>query len=245
MNSKVAIIMPVYNAEKTIIRSISSVLSQTYTNWRLYIIDDCSDDDSAKIINTYLNDGRIIFTKLEKNLGAAEARNVGLKISEEDYISFIDSDDEWLPKKLELQMRVLSGNKGFSLTNYIYQTEDSIKNVSLNRKFNLEDFLKKKKKVCFPTLLFFRVEGLYFENLGHEDFFFIYCLYQYYNNCLIIDELTVRCHDTSGSLSSNKYKSAIWHFNLLKKIYPKNRFRQLYFFSYYIYNGLKFRLSIK
>lgn len=100
MNDLVSIIMPSYGSEKFISKSIDSVLLQTYDNWELIIIDDCSPDESNKIIKEYLSkDSRIKFVKLEKNSGAAVARNKGIEIAKGRFIAFLDSDDLWLPEK--------------------------------------------------------------------------------------------------------------------------------------------------
>lgn len=104
----ISVVLPLYNREKTIERAIRSVLDQTYNNLELIIVDDCSNDKSLDIVSS-INDARIRLIKLKKNGGACKARNRGINESKGDYIAFQDSDDEWLPDKLEIQMSMLNG----------------------------------------------------------------------------------------------------------------------------------------
>ena len=100
----VSIIMPSYNTAKYIGESIRSVQNQTYENWELIIIDDCSTDNSEEILKKYsLEDNRICYLKNEKNSGAAVSRNRGLRKAKGKWIAFLDSDDLWDKEKLEKQ----------------------------------------------------------------------------------------------------------------------------------------------
>ena len=101
----VSIIMPAYNAEKTIRQSIESVLAQTYRDWELIVIDDGSRDDTAQILSDFsLQDARICFSKNEKNSGASYTRNRAISLAKGEWIAFLDSDDLWKPEKLEKQL---------------------------------------------------------------------------------------------------------------------------------------------
>lgn len=92
MSDLVSIIMPSYNTAKFIGDSIESVLNQTYTNWELIIVDDCSTDDTDKIVNNF-KDSRIKYLKNKKNVGAALTRNKALREAGGTWIAFLDSDD--------------------------------------------------------------------------------------------------------------------------------------------------------
>ena len=130
MNDLVSVIMPSYGSEKFISKSIDSVLLQTYDNWELIIIDDCSPDESNKIIKEYLSkDSRIKFVKLEKNSGAAVARNKGIEIAKGRFIAFLDSDDLWLPEKLEKQISFMKDNNlAFTYSSYML-VDETDKNI--------------------------------------------------------------------------------------------------------------------
>lgn len=119
MNELVSIIMPSYNTAKYIAESINSVLAQTYTNWELLIVDDCSTDNTDEIVQPFLSDERIKYFKNEKNSGAAVSRNKALREAKGKWIAFLDSDDLWFPEKLEKQIKFMKKNDyKFSYTDY-------------------------------------------------------------------------------------------------------------------------------
>ena len=107
----VSIIVPVYNSEEYLAETLDSVRRQTYCNWELLLVDDCSTDASAEIIRTYMEkDDRIRYIPLTVNSGAAVARNTGLHASNGRYIAYLDADDLWYPRKLERQLAFLQEN---------------------------------------------------------------------------------------------------------------------------------------
>ena len=120
MRPKLSVIMPVYNAEKFIIKSITSVIEQTIKSWELIIINDASTDSTQKIIDSYTDkDNRIKCFNLEKNSGAAVARNTCIIKATGKFIAFIDSDDIWLPTKSEVQINLMEKHKcDISCTSY-------------------------------------------------------------------------------------------------------------------------------
>lgn len=119
MNELVSIIMPSYNTANYIEASIESVRHQTYENWELIIVDDCSTDNTDEVVRPFLADRRIHYLKNEKNSGAAISRNRALREARGRWIAFLDSDDLWLPEKLEKQVSFMEQNGyHFSYTNY-------------------------------------------------------------------------------------------------------------------------------
>lgn len=110
-SGKISIITPNYNCEKFISQTIDSVLSQTYKNWELIIVDDFSTDISYEIACSYAKkDERIKVIRNEKNSGAAFSRNVALDNATGEYIAFLDSDDLWNERKLEKQIEFMEKN---------------------------------------------------------------------------------------------------------------------------------------
>ncbi|MBR2988532.1 MAG: glycosyltransferase family 2 protein, partial [Clostridia bacterium] len=97
---KVSIIMPTYNSAKFIGESITSVLNQTYTDWELIIVDDCSTDNTEEIVTSF-GDERISYIKNEVNSGAAVSRNRAIDLAQGKWIAFLDSDDLYKSEKLE------------------------------------------------------------------------------------------------------------------------------------------------
>jgi len=116
----VSIITPVYNSEKYLVDNISSVLAQTYKNWELILVDDCSSDTSEIICESFeKNDSRIKYYRLAKNSGAGIARNKAIEMANGKFIAFLDSDDTWYPKKLEKQLNFMKENDyHFTFTDY-------------------------------------------------------------------------------------------------------------------------------
>ena len=118
MNELVSIIMPNYNSAEYLEKTIRSVLAQTYTNWELLFVDDCSTDNSLEIVQAF-QDERIRVFKNEKNSGAAVSRNYALREAKGKWIAFLDSDDLWIPEKLERQIAfMLENDYDFTYTYY-------------------------------------------------------------------------------------------------------------------------------
>ena len=120
---KVTIIIPTYNSSPFIGKAIDSVLAQTYTDYEIILVDDGSTDNTKEILEKYQDNITYI---LQPNQGVAIARNTGIRNSESEYIALLDSDDEWLPEKLELQMRTIEKNNDVGLvhTNDIQISEE-------------------------------------------------------------------------------------------------------------------------
>ena len=121
MNDLVSVIMPSYNAEKYIEAAIKSVQAQTYTNWELIIVDDCSTDKTVDIIRSF-KDTRIRLYVKKKNSGAAESRNKALRETKGKWIAFLDSDDIWHSEKIGRQLAFMKQNGyAFTFTDYRIQ----------------------------------------------------------------------------------------------------------------------------
>lgn len=101
-----------FNSEEFISESINSVMNQSYHNWELLLIDDCSTDKTIEIVNQYIvENNKIKLFKSELNQGAALSRNRGIKAAQGDYIAFLDADDLWKPNKLEIQIAFMETNQ--------------------------------------------------------------------------------------------------------------------------------------
>ena len=117
--SKISIILPNYNSSKYIEETLSSILNQSFKDWRLIIIDDNSNFETKKILEKFKNNKQINIILLNKNKGAGYCRNLGIQISNSEYISFIDSDDTWEAEKLEEQFNFMEKNEyDFTYTQY-------------------------------------------------------------------------------------------------------------------------------
>lgn len=127
MNDLVSIITPTWNCGRFIEEAIRSIQLQTYTNWEMIIADDCSTDNTQKVIEPFLqHDSRIRYIRNEKNSGAAITRNYALREAKGRWIAFLDSDDLWSPNKLERQIKFMEKNKySFSYHDYVEIDENS------------------------------------------------------------------------------------------------------------------------
>lgn len=141
----VSIITPCYNSEKYISDTIQSVLNQTFTDWEWIIVDDCSNDNSVSVINQYKDD-RICLIALDNNVGAASARNIAINKAKGRYITFIDSDDVWLPEFLQTVVNFLINQK----EELVYT---SYKRYDENLQPALNDFIA-EDNITFERLLY-------------------------------------------------------------------------------------------
>lgn len=126
MKPFVSVIMPCYNCEKYIKKTIQSVLNQTYSNFEILIVDDLSTDETVnKIREMQRKDKRIRLIQLSQKGGASIARNKAIQEAKGKYIAFLDGDDMWKPQKLEKQIQFMEDNKiCFSYTDYEYMDEN-------------------------------------------------------------------------------------------------------------------------
>lgn len=108
-SDSVSIVIPTYNRSNLLLKAIKSLQTQTYQDFEIIIVDDCSNDDTEEAVGK-LDDPRIRYIKHETNKGGSEARNTGLKSAKGNFVGFLDSDDQWLPDKLEKQMKLFKHN---------------------------------------------------------------------------------------------------------------------------------------
>ena len=154
----ISIIMPAYNSESTIAPSIDSVRSQTLQDWELIIIDDNSSDNTDKIVRPYLIDERIILINLQQNQGVAAARNTGISESKGKYITFLDSDDLWMPEKLEHQIAFHRKNPDLHMSYTDYEIIGEISESSSSLKKQMKDHNKIKSGV--PRIYYENMIGI-------------------------------------------------------------------------------------
>ena len=237
---KVSIILPTYNRAHIIEKAIQSVLNQTYQDFELIIVDDGSTDNTEEIIKKLQEkDKRIRYIKLETNKGAAAARNEGIKIAHGKYITFQDSDDEWLPEKLEKQMKIFETTPediivytGFWRIDGDEKTYIPDINIS-NREGYIHKELLKGNFVGTPSILLKKETlekvALFDECLQRcQDWDLVIRLSEYYNFKLI-DEPLYTSHILKDSISAN-YEALILAMQIILSKY-----------QYEIYNDHKIR----
>ena len=144
----VSIVMPAYNCEDFIGITLDSVINQTYQNWEVIVVDDCSTDNTAKLVQEYVKkDNRIKYHKLDKNSGAAVARNKAVDLANGKYMAFLDSDDVWFPEKLTKQIGYMEENAyTFTCTSYTKIDEEGEylgRTIGVRKQSDYNDILKK------------------------------------------------------------------------------------------------------
>jgi len=147
---KISVIIPAYNSSDFIERTINSVLRQTFSDWELLVINDCSTDNTAEKIKSFCQkDPRIKYLETEKNSGgSATPKNIGIKNAQGEYVAFLDHDDEWLPEKLEKQLAVFE-NSNIPNLGIVFC---GAKLIDENKK-NFAVVNYKNKKSVFPDML--------------------------------------------------------------------------------------------
>lgn len=161
MEGLVSIVVPVYNAGKYIEKTIRMVQEQTFTNWELILVDDCSQDDGAKKIEPFLSD-KIRLIQKEKNEGAAAARNTGLDHMRGRYLAFLDADDVWRKEKLEKELAFMRKKDcAFCFTAYEFGDEEA---NGTGKVVNVPETLTFKqalpRTVIFTTTVLFDTEKI-------------------------------------------------------------------------------------
>jgi len=239
----VSIITPSYNSELFIDETIKSVLDQIHINWEMIIVDDCSTDNSRDIIEKYIQlDSRIKLIKNNPNLGVAQSRNRAIEEAQGDYIALLDSDDIWLPNKLEKQLELMQKENvlmSFSAYNTINEDGEEIGFFPINEKVTYSDMLKTSSIGTLTTIYNAKKLGkLYFEEIGHEDYVYKLNILKQIDYAQGIKEPLAKYRIVQSSLSRNKIKAALWQWKIYRDIEKIPLFKSIYYFINYTYNGL-------
>lgn len=251
---KVSIITPSYNDEKHIEETIKTVMAQSYANWELIIVDDCSTDGTCKIIEKcQAVDSRIYLKKLNTNSGAAVARNIALEKATGRFIAYLDADDLWNRDKLEKQIWfMLTKDIGFSCVSYGVIDESGKflgKTVEMKDQLNYVGFLTNnliqtvgvmfdttkvdKELLSMPLIRRRQDAATWLQVLRSGEI------------CFGISESLAMYRRTKNSLSSNKLKAALGVWNLYRQIEHLNLIFSVYCFSRYAVLAVWKRIYIR
>ena len=217
----VSIVIPVYNAERFIKETIESVLNQTYTNFEILLIDDCSKDNSRKIIESF-DDKRIVYHLQEKNGGAGVARNTALTMAKGQYIAFLDADDVWEKDKLEKQIAIMNSDVWFTYTGASLIDEDSNmlkKKRKVKKHISYRGLLKNTMIITSSVLIDRNHTGKFLmsEIRSGQDYATWLMLLHKKGVAYGVTEPLCRYRLVSDSLSSNKLKSIKQVYNVQRK----------------------------
>ncbi|MCR5639676.1 MAG: glycosyltransferase, partial [Lachnospiraceae bacterium] len=243
---KVSIIMPAYNAEKYISEAIESVLAQTYNNWELIVVDDCSKDSTAEIIKKMCDyDSRIKFIQHTSNQGVSATRNTALDIATGDFIAFLDADDKWLKNKLEQQLDFMIKND-YVLTYTDYQKFDSNsgtegKTITCPTKMTEKDIYKNTAIACLTVMINRKKVGAFhMPNLSHtEDQITWQEILKRGYIAYGLNEKLSMYRVGNQSLTSNQTSSAKKQWQTYRNYYGFSIPRSTYYFCCYALNALK------
>lgn len=253
-NYLISIITPVYNCEKFLKFTIECVLKQTYDNWELLMVDDCSLDSSADIVKKYAKaDSRIKYIKLKNNSGAAVARNKALHESKGRFIAYLDADDLWKKEKLEKQVKFMLENKyAFTCTDYekLDENGNSLnKIVKIPRKVNYNLFLRNTIIQTVGVMVDAKLTGkkiLEMPNIRRRQDAATWCqLLKNGFDCYECPETLSYYRVVSNSLSSNKFKAIKMNWYWYRKIEKLSLWKTCYCFTGYAFNAVKKRIYIK
>lgn len=250
----VSIITPVFNCEKLIAQTIACVQKQTYKNWELLLVDDCSTDKSAEIIKEFAKeDSRIRYIKLPTNSGAAAARNRALAETNGRFVAYLDADDLWKTEKLEKQICfMLTHGYAFTCTNYekIDEHGKSLnKIVKLPAKITYDLFLRntiiQTVGVMVDTSKTSK-ELLIMPNLRRRQDAATWCqLLKNGFDCYAVPETLSYYRVVKHSLSSNKFKAAKMNWYWYRKIEHLSLLKTCYCFTGYAFNAIKKRIYLQ
>ena len=242
----VSIITPAYNAAAYIAETIESVFAQTYTNWEMLIVNDCSKDNTAEIVQSYAaKDKRIKLINLKQNSGAAIARNAAIQNAKGRYIAFLDSDDLWKKEKLQKQIQFMQQNGyAFTYTSYEHfkETKENIQNqVQIPKSLNYQQALKGNQIGCLTVMLDKKqMLNIHFTTQKHEDYIlWLNILKQGITAYGIQESLALYRTGNSKSISGNKMQSAMWTWKVYRESQRLSVVKSMYYFWFYVVNGLK------
>lgn len=244
MNDLVSIIMPSYNTAKFIQETIESVLAQTYVNWELIIVDDCSTDNTGEIVAPYLSDLRVRYIQNEKNSGAAVSRNRALQEAKGKWIAFLDSDDLWHPQKLKKQIAFMEKNQyHFSYTEYSEIDEDS---TPLGRSVSGPKKITKlgMYNYCWPGCLTVMYDAdmvgiIQIQDIKKNNDYAMWLKVIKKTDCYLLSENLASYRKRGGSISNHSYKTLIkWHYKLFREADGKNRVTSFWLTAWNMFFGI-------
>ena len=248
MNDLVSIITPCYNDEKYIGEAIESVLSQSYQNWELFVVDDCSTDNSAKIIHSYCEkDPRIRYYKTDAPTGSPVVpRNIAIEKANGRLIAFLDSDDVWFPTKLEQQIKLFSDEK----TAVVFSNHEKIN----------EQGERKNRVVIAPQTITYKrllkenairnsagiydtqkVGKVYLQNINYEDFILWLEILKKGFVARNTNTVEILYRIRKKSISDDKIRAAKWTWNIYRNVEKQSLLKSLYcFLNYGVRAGFKY-----
>jgi len=240
----VSIITPLHNASTYIAETINSVISQTYKDWELIVVDDVSEDDSVQVVEKFVEtEPRIKLIKLTENSGAAVARNTAIRAASGRYIAFLDSDDLWLPEKLETQLAFMQQhNYAFSFSAYerIDENGRPLGLVGVPEKISYRQMLKTSVIGCLTAIYDTAFFGKVYMPLirKRQDYGLWLKLLKQAEFAYGIQQSLARYRIRRDSISSNKLNTSTFNWRLYRQVENLSLIASCYYFAHYAVRGV-------
>ena len=231
---KIDIILPNFNSSEYIKETIKSIIDQTFKNWKLIIVDDCSDKKTRTLLKKFSKNKRIKIYWLKKNKGAGYCRNYAIKKSKSPYLAFIDSDDVWKKDKLETQLRFMENNNYlFTYTNY-ETFGKKIKFISPAKEYDFKKFVN-DTSICTSTMIIKRniLKNVEFINSEICEDYFFKCKILKICNAYCLDDYLTKYRIRKNSLQSSSLKNFYWIWKINRE-YNKFNFLENFFSLFFI-----------
>lgn len=250
MNELVSVIMPVYNAEEYVEVAICSVISQSYRNWELLVVDDCSTDASVSIIKSFEeHDKRIHFFQTNSSSGSpVRPRNIAVEAAKGRYIAFLDSDDVWLPNKLEEQLLIFENpDIAVVFSNYEKMTEEGQRSGRIICAPRWTDYKKLLRGNVIGNVTGIydthKVGKVFFQPIHHEDYVLWLSILKQGYVARNTNTVTALYRLRKQSVSSNKWKVLGWQWHIYVHVEHIHFFKSVCLFVCYACKA--FRKALK
>ncbi len=244
MRPSISIITPSYNSSIFILKTLKSVTSQSFDNWEMIIVDDCSTDNSIEVIQPFAEcDSRIKLIQLTENSGAAVARNKAIEAATGRFIAFLDSDDLWMPNKLEKQVQfMLDQDIAFSFSAYekIDETGNVFGTVGVPKKTGYHDLLKTCSIGCLTAMYDVEKLGKVYMpvNTKREDFATWLAILKQVDYAYGMSDVLAQYRVYASQSSAKKAKMAKENWRLYRDIEQLGVFKSAYYFAHYAVRGV-------
>lgn len=239
-------ITPMYNAEKWIEETIQSVQSQSYKQWEMIIVDDCSTDGSPEIVlKLQKKDERIRYYRNNANCGVADSRNRAINHAKGQYIAFLDSDDKWYPEKLERQISKMQSEHAafcYSACDVIDECGEKVNVRYVPEKADYARLLKGNVIPCLTVVLDRKyIPEILMPKLHHEDYAAWLKLTQSGITACGINEALAGYREAGTSVSSDKLQAMKWTWTIYRQFLGLSILKSCYCFFFYAVNALRKR----
>lgn len=255
---KISVITPAYNAEGLINRTIRSVIDQSFSDWEMIVVDDCSTDGTREVVKVWSRaDSRIKLESLAKNFGGpAGPRNVGVRLARGEYVAFLDADDIWHPRKLEIQLDLLEREHAKMVCSRMRdfsREEDIVFPTIGNIDYERVKFSQQSVRARIPTSSVVATRNLLIEHPFLEDISYkavedYHCwlrMLQSCGECLKVSEPLLNYRKVEGQISGSKIYMMRKVFMVHKEYPNRSIFDAFYLTFCHVFGGLYLRFFKK